>query len=76
MCLANTIPAGHVCPPQPEVRSSWTLSGAGSNPPKSRAASPAGLYSGKGVKSWSKARGSKPGEEAGEEEGIVTFNWY
>lgn len=59
MCLASVMPAGHVCPPQPEVRSSWTLSGAGIRPPKSSAVSPAGLYSGSGVRSWSKARGLK-----------------
>lgn len=43
ICLASTTPAGHVWPPHPEARSSWTLSGVESRPPKSRAVSPAGL---------------------------------
>lgn len=33
--MANTMPAGHNWPPQPEVRSSWSLRGGERRPEKS-----------------------------------------
>lgn len=63
ICLANTIPAGHVWPPHPEVRSSWTFNGVESRPPKSNAVSLACLYSGRGAKSMPMVEGSSSGED-------------
>lgn len=63
ICLASTTPAGHVWPPHPEARSSCTLSGVSSRPPKSKAVSAAALYSGRGAKSTPKADGSSSGDD-------------
>lgn len=67
------MPAIQVWPPQPEVLSSWTLSGASSRPPKSRAVSAADLYLGNGVKSRSKVRGSNSFSSGDGDLGINTI---
>lgn len=62
MCLASTMPAGQVCPPQPEARSSCSRRGSARSPAKSVAVVPAALYAGSGERSSPIARGENSGE--------------
>lgn len=57
--LARTMPAGQSWPPQPSARSSWSWSGVGRRPPKSREVVVGGLWVGDWTRSSLMARGSE-----------------
>lgn len=56
------MPAGQSCPPHPDLRSSWILSGSSRRPEKSTSVVPASLYSGSGARSVPKASGENSGD--------------
>jgi hypothetical protein len=62
MYLLNTMPAGHSCPPHPDLRSSCSLRGGERREEKSREVVEGALYSGSGVRSSPIARGENSGE--------------
>lgn len=67
-CFPRTIPAGHVCPPQPVLTSSWYRSGWESWPSNVMSVSPLVLRVGSGVSSSLMA---VTGSSGGEGEGLT-----